>query len=295
MTSSSSPRLTVAICFHNEEGHLAQAIRSILHQSFSDFELLLIDDGSSDGSVAIARSFSDNDSRVRLFVDHRHEFLAGRLNQAMREARGELFARMDGDDVSHPERLALQVAHLEQHSTCVAVGTWAGLIDETEEPFGVIEAPTNEARSARSILERGVIPHATMVARTSWLREHPYDASFTRAEDRDLWCRIDRSTRVDILADVLYVIRVLAGRPGFMSDYLDGQSDLRRVIRRYGPSVIGVTATQQLVWSSLLKSRVMHAAHILGLSRRLVRRRGRQPAPTELARVHQALTSSQRP
>jgi glycosyltransferase involved in cell wall biosynthesis len=289
-----TPRLSVAICFHNEEGHLAHAIHSILRQSFRDFELLLVDDGSSDGSVAVAKTFT-NDPRVQLFVDHQHRFLAGRLNEAIRQARGELFARMDGDDVSHPERLALQVAHLDRHSDCMAVGTWAGLVDEAEVPFGIIEAPTNDRRSARSILERGVIPHATMVARTSWLRAHPYDESLTRAEDRDLWCRIDRSTRVDVLADILYVIRVLPTRPGFMRDYLEGQSDLRKVIRRYGPSVVGSATTERLVLASILKSNVMHAAHLLGFSQRLVRRRGREPTRDELARMSEALGGAQPP
>jgi glycosyltransferase involved in cell wall biosynthesis len=283
-------RVTVAISFHDEERHLASAVRSVLNQSYRDFELLLIDDGSSDRSVEVARAFLV-DPRVEVFSDGRRRHLGARLNEATQRARGELFVRMDADDVVHPDRLRLQLAHLERESTCEAVGTWAALIDEDEHAFGVI-APRGGPRTGRTILERGIIPHATMVARTAWLRAHPYDETLTRAEDRDLWCRVGLEARIDVLEDVLYVIRVLPTGAGFVADYLKGQADLRRVIRRHGPRLTGLPRTARMLSSSWLKSNIMRLAHACGASTTLVHRRGRRPTPTEVRRVEDALSSS---
>ena len=116
-----SPCLTVAIAFHDDEAHLGAAIRSVLAQTERDFELLLIDDGSSDRSVAVARSFL-GDRRVQLFADGRRRHLGARLNEALSRARGALFARMDGDDVCHPTRLARQLVRLEADPALSAIG-----------------------------------------------------------------------------------------------------------------------------------------------------------------------------
>jgi glycosyltransferase involved in cell wall biosynthesis len=92
--------VTVGIPFYNEERYLADAIRSILAQSFSDFELVLVDDGSTDASRAIAQGFRDD--RIRVLGDSRRRLLPARLNEIVANAKGALVARMDADDVSHP-------------------------------------------------------------------------------------------------------------------------------------------------------------------------------------------------
>ncbi|MBX3207371.1 MAG: glycosyltransferase family 2 protein [Labilithrix sp.] len=285
-----SPRATVAISFHDEERHLGAAVRSVLNQTFADFELLLFDDGSSDRSIDVARTFLD-DPRVRVFPSRERRYLGARLNEALGVARGELFARMDADDVMHPSRLALQVAHLDRSPRCDAVGSWAALVGDDEAPFGVIEGVAAPA-SGRQLVERGLIAHATMVARAPWLRSYPYDASLTRAEDRDLWCRIGRTSRVDVVEQVLYVVRVLPDSPGFLDDYARGQSDLRRVVLRHGPRLVGMRRTARLLGASMLKQGVMTAAQHLRASSRLVLRRGRPPRPEERRRIDEALASA---
>jgi glycosyltransferase involved in cell wall biosynthesis len=287
------PAVTIAIAFHDEERWLADAIRSILGQTFTDFELLLVDDGSTDGSVAVARTFL-GDPRVSLTVDGHRRQLAARLNQALARSAGRFFARMDADDVSSRDRLLAQVTHLEREGATVAVGTWAGLVDDVGEPFGIVEA-TPARRTARSLLERGAIPHATMLARTDWLRGLGYDESLTRAEDRDLWCRAGTACRIDVVPEILYVIRVLAERPGFLADYLAGQADVRTVIRRYGRAAAGTPTAARLLAASLAKSEIMRVATAAGAAKRLVRRRGRPPTPDERARIVAALAAAQSP
>lgn len=278
-------RVTVAIAFHDDEAHLGAAVRSVLAQTFVDLEVLLLDDGSTDRSVTVARSFV-HDPRVRVLVDGQRRHLAARLNQAVAAARSDLFARMDADDVSAPDRIARQIAALDP--TRDAVGSWAAMVDANEEPFGVIEASV-DAPSPRSILERGLVAHATMLARTDWLRAHRYDETIHRAEDRDLWCRVGPEGRIGVVPELLYVVRVEARRAAFVADYRRGQHDLRRVILRHGPATIGSGASAVLAAKSLVKEQIFRVGHAIGLGERLVRRRGRAITPVEAERVRAIL------
>lgn len=292
--TSARPRVTVGISFHDEEVHLAPAIRSILAQTERDLELLLVDDGSTDGSLTVARRFAAEDARVRLLPSSGRRFLAARLNELVAEARAPFFARMDADDVSHPSRLERQLEHLDRAPTALAVGSWAAIVDDREIPFAVLEA-SSAPSPGLDILRRGIIPHATMLARTAWLAEVGYDASLTRAEDRDLWCRVGRTARIDAIGEVLYVVRVLVERPGFLDDYLRGKSDLRRVIARHGPDLAGRIATGRLLGDSLLKEQAMRLAVLLGAHRRLTERRGRRPSAAERDRALAALAAAAPP
>lgn len=288
-----TPRATVGVAFHDEEHHLAAAVRSVLAQSERDLEVLLVDDGSTDGSLRVARELA-RDPRVRLLPgDGRRRHLGARLNQLVSAARAGVFVRMDADDVSHPERVRRQVEHLDRHPSCDAVGSWAALVDDAEVPFATLESDPAGARGA-ALLERAPIAHATMTARTGWLRALRYDEALPRAEDRDLWCRA-RGARIDVVPDVLYVIRILTRRRDFLADYLGGQADLRRVVRRHGVELAGPLATARVLGASVLKGGAMRGAVALGLEAALVRRRGRAPTEAEIARVREAFAAAQPP
>lgn len=284
----SAPAITIAIPFLDEERGLAAAVRSVLHQTFGDFELLLIDDGSRDASLAIARSFDD--PRIEVLSDGERRGLPARLNQAVRRARGELVARMDADDVIHPTRLARQLAALAADPALDVVGTWAGLVDDRDEPFAVAEAGAL-APSGRRALEQGLLAHATILAKRTFHLDNPYDESLTRAEDRDLWCRTAFSARFGVVPEVLYVVRVSTREARFLTDYVEAQRQNRAIFVRHGPRLVGVARTARLVAASAAKSAVMRAAHGAGLSDRLVRRRGRPPTSEERLRIAEALAS----
>src|SRR5262249_10266218 len=116
-----NPKVSVAMSVHNGERFLAEATDSILGQTFRDFELILVDDGSTDGSGAIADAYQRKDTRVR--VIHQHKFgLVAALNQACEQARGEYIARMDADDVAIPDRLVRQVAFMDAHPEVAVLG-----------------------------------------------------------------------------------------------------------------------------------------------------------------------------
>lgn len=287
-----TPLVTVGVPFFDEERHLGPAVRSVLAQSERNLEILLVDDGSRDGSLAVARSFA-SDPRVRVIADGSRRRLPARLNQIVREARGTFVARMDADDLSHPRRLEEQLAVLAGGAVDV-VGATAALLDDDERAFGVIEAAPSPV-SEQVALERGILPHATIVARRAWFAANPYDETLTRAEDRDLWCRTWRDTRFGAVPDVRYLVRVTARDPGFLRGYLDGQRQTRGLFLDRGPRVVGVPRTARIAFASLAKSVAMRGAHALGLAPWLVRRRGRPPTERELRAVAETLASAQAP
>ncbi|MBN9165781.1 MAG: hypothetical protein BGO98_21230 [Myxococcales bacterium 68-20] len=287
--SSTRPLVTIGVPFRNEERYLEAAVRSLLAQTWTNLEILLVDDGSTDGSLAIARAFRDE--RVTVVSDGRRRFLPARLNEIVARARGELVARMDGDDVAHPDRIRREVEALEAAGPDYAgAGTWAAVVDERDEVFAVIEASV--PASSVVALERGLFPHATFVARREWLLAHPYDEALTRAEDRDLWCRTVETSRFVIVPEPLYVVRTLSAHPTFLPDYIESQRQNRILFARYGPRTIGWRRTSQVYAAAWAKGIVMRAAVRLGVADHLVRRRGRPPTEHERRLVREALVSA---
>jgi glycosyltransferase involved in cell wall biosynthesis len=283
--------LTVAIPFFNEARSLRTAIQSILRQTFREFELLLIDDGSTDGSLEIARSFC-TDPRVVLLADGRRKHLPARLNEVVRRARGRIVARMDADDLSHPERLMREMSLLEERPNVAAVGTWTVLLDEADRILCVSEA--GRARSRRDALHRGVLPHATMLARRSWLEKYPYDERLTCAEDRDLWCRTVEDSELAVIPDVLYAIRIDTTTERFVRSYAESQRQNRALFLRYGPASEGWPRTLRACAASHGKTAMMRVATALGAARLLVERRGRPPTSEERNRAREIIAAASR-
>jgi glycosyltransferase involved in cell wall biosynthesis len=178
----------------NGEAFLAEAIESMLRQTFSSFELLVIDDGSTDRSVAIVEEFASRDERVRV-LRRAHEGLPMTLNAGIAAARGEYVARMDADDISVPDRLQKQVAYLDAHPACVAIGSSIEVVDETGQHIGLKTfATTHDAISAALLRGVSAIAHPTVVARRDVLRAAGgYDAQRFPSEDFDLWFRMIES------------------------------------------------------------------------------------------------------
>lgn len=286
--------VTVGLPFFDEERHLGTAIRSVLAQTVTDLELILVDDGSRDRSLEVARSFRD--PRITVVSDGERRHLPARLNEIVRRSTAPFVARLDADDLMHPTRLARQLALFEQQPSYDVIGTWAVLIDAAEEPFAAVETGALPP-TARDALVRGVLPHATVVGRRVWFAAHPYDEALTRAEDRDLWCRTVATARFGAVPECLYVIRVDTEKPSFLASYLDSQRQNRVIFARYGPAAVGKLATARLEISAHVKAFAMNSLMRGGLAERLVRRRGRSPSPREKALAREALSAAaaQRP
>jgi glycosyltransferase involved in cell wall biosynthesis len=283
------PRVTVGLPFFDEQRRIGDAIRSVLAQSFTDFELLLVDDGSRDGSLAIARSFRD--PRIRVIADGQRRHLPARLNEIIHTARAPYVARMDADDVMHPTRLARQLAVLDAQPACDVVGTWVALADGRGRVFAVAETGPLPP-SPRAALMQGVLAHATVLGKREWFAANPYDETLTRAEDRDLWCRTAATARFAVVPECLYVVRVDVDKDSFARSYVETQSQNRRIFATYGPGMVGRFETSRLIALTYAKSLVMRGLIGARLADRLVRRRGRPPTASELALAYETLAAA---
>lgn len=197
-----APTISILLPAWNAEPTLGVALCSLLSQTFSDFEVLLLDDGSSDGTVDVAQAFAD--PRVRVVRDGRRMGLARRLNVGIELARGRYIARMDADDVSFPERFARQVAFLDQHPEVDLVGCRAVAFRSDGEILGMLPfAGTHEAMCARPW--RGIpLPHPGWMGRREWFVRHRYGLpEVMRAEDQELLLRSHTESRFACLDEVL--------------------------------------------------------------------------------------------
>jgi hypothetical protein len=211
---TSSPRVSVILPARDGGAYLADAVASILGQSFVDLELLLIDDGSRDGAVAALAPTAARDSRLRLLVNPGAGLVAA-LNYGLGQARAALVARMDADDVALPERLARQVAFLDASPVVALVGAQVAFIDASGAPTGErSHFPTAPEEVAAALTTRGcVIRHPTIVARKAALvAAGGYRPACARAEDYDLWLRLSERARLANLPDTLLNYRVHGGQ-----------------------------------------------------------------------------------
>ena len=204
------PQVSVLMSVHNASAFLPAAIDSILAQTFSDFELIVVDDGSSDNSGVLLDQYAARDGRVRT-IRRPNRGLTRSLNEAAARARGILLARMDGDDLSMPDRLARQVAHLGRHSDCVTVGGQGLFIDQDGWPVGPWRVPIEHDAIDRQHLAGfggGIIHPAAMIRREAFERVGGYDEAIPAAQDYDLWLRLAEVGRLANLPDVVLQYRL---------------------------------------------------------------------------------------
>jgi len=219
------PAISVGIPFRNPGPYLERAVRSVFAQTLEEWELILLDDGSSDGALDFVRSIRDR--RVRVLSDGEHHGLAGRLNQLAAMALSPSLARMDADDLMHPERLAVQLAKLRACSEPTVIGTEAYAIDAQDRPTGFKRTvPRRGYQAKRSFI------HPSVMAPTRWFRDHPYseDPAFGRCEDAELWTRCAATTPFAICERPLLYYREV-GVFNF-ANYRSTQQGVAELVRR---------------------------------------------------------------
>jgi glycosyltransferase involved in cell wall biosynthesis len=185
-----APLISVIMPVHNGVPFVAEAVRSILEQSFGDFECVIIDDASTDESPEIVASFAD--PRVVLLRNERQLGITGTLNRGIAAARGRLLARMDADDVAHPDRFARQQEFLLALAGPGVVGSNVILIDRNGVETGSERHPASAGDIHRTILVHNPFAHGAVMLTRSLLDLHGvYDPAFLHNEDYDLWLRLE--------------------------------------------------------------------------------------------------------
>ena len=198
---STRPLITIGLPIYNAELTLASAIASIISQTYVEWELLLLNDGSDDASFAIAKSF--NDERIVVISDNQNKGISARLNQAVNLARGKYFCRMDADDVAFPGRLEKQVAFLESHPDVDLVASSFVVFRNDGSLCGVVQIPESHQEICHHPWRGFLFPHPTWMGVAAWFKGHSYSSEADGAEDQLLLYNSYRESHFAGIPDVL--------------------------------------------------------------------------------------------
>jgi glycosyltransferase involved in cell wall biosynthesis len=315
LMNDDSPLVSIAMPVRNNRKTLELAVRSIQEQTYKNWELLLIDDGSTDGTVERAGRCAAAEPRIRLIVDGKARGLPERLNQAISLCRGQFLARMDGDDVAYPERLERQLAYICTHPTVDLVGAGAIVFDDRGVPLGKRDcAEHHEAICARPSAGFPVV-HPTFFGRIEFFRKYRYRAAAVRCEDQDLLLRsysearpllpggMLKSQDQDLLVRSFKSAR-FANVPEILLGYREARLDWRKnlISRHYvaisffenhwkdGHRILAVRALAGQVFKSLVDLLAIGT----GLDYRILRHRARPTTAEERGRWEQVWTELNR-
>ena len=213
--------VTIAIPIYNAEPYLCYAIQSCINQTYKNWELLLMCDGSTDCSTSIAHEMAAKDARIRVVDDGQNKGLIYRLNQSINMAKGEFYARMDADDIMYITRIEEQLKFFETHPDADVVGTSIMTIDNENN---IVGSGYYEGRVSSFV-------HPSVMGRTEWFLNNPYAEWPTRAEDLELWLRTSFHSKFYAIGKPLLFYREF-GVPTFYK-YFATQRTLLRIYANY--------------------------------------------------------------
>lgn len=228
--SVAAPQVSVIMPVYNAGRFIRAAVDSVLEQSYRDWELILIDDGSRDASPSMLAAYDD--ARIIKLRNDENRGLISALNRGVEAARAPLLARLDADDIAEPCRLEKQVAAMRRRPELDLLGTWTIEIDADDQPIGEFSFPASEALIRWGMTITNVIYHPTVMMRRQRMEEiGAYDPAFLHAEDYDLFTRILMAGgRVAMLPERLIRYRRTAGQ--ISSLHVDQQQSAGAEIRR---------------------------------------------------------------
>lgn len=208
---SSSPVVSVIMSVYNGEEFLPAAIDSIIGQSLSDWEFIITDDNSNEATRHLLKQY-EKDPRIRVIWQNNRQGLTRNLNQAIGECKGKYIARMDGDDVSRPERFAQQVKFLDENTGVAAVATYVEFINQKGEITGdwADDRKTNSYAAIRRVLPfRNCLAHPSVMVRREIMQQYGYNNEQVHSQDWDLWLRLAADNkRIEKIKTPLLLYRV---------------------------------------------------------------------------------------
>ena len=207
MTNLKRPKVSVITIVFNGEEFIEGAIRSIARQTFADFEYVIVDDGSNDGTAKVLAEWSERDTRIKV-VHQQNRGIPKSYNRALEMAQGEYIAVLDADDLAFPTRLEEQVSFLDRHVDVGLVGSAELAMEVTDRRFWLVNHPVEDTDIRRSWVHQQVFTHsATMVRRQTLLEVGHYDENLPVGCDPDLWLRIIERWKGANLPDPLVLRR----------------------------------------------------------------------------------------
>jgi len=233
------PSVSVIMPVRNCERYVEKAIRSILEQTYTNFEFIIIDDASTDTTAKIIQRLAESDKRIVFTSNQTNLGLTKNLNIALRKSRGKFIARMDGDDISLPNRFAHQVEFLDAHPEISIVGTWAQIIDGSDKVIGRLEYETKNERIRKRMIQRSQFIHPSVMFRKEIVESVGfYDESFRSAQDYEFFPRALTKHKGENIPQVLLQYRWdFTQNEGFTSGKKQERNALRarfRMLTKYG-------------------------------------------------------------
>ena len=272
-----TPLVTIAIPIYNAEKYLDYAICSCINQTYTNWELLLMCDGSTDNSLQIAESYAAKDARITVVNDCVNKGLVYRLNQSVQMANGKYYARMDADDIMGINRIEEQVNFLEDHSDIDLVGSSIMIIDDNNS---IVGSGTSFGRVYGFI-------HPTVMGHTEWFRNNPYSEWAVRAEDKELWCRTNHKSCFWSLNKTLLFYREF-GVPTLKKTLIT-QKTLLKIFSRYKQYRKTLWWAFKNIALTLIKMSIYLFFAMIGRIDIVIRMRRRRPVPCELAMTKEDL------
>jgi len=210
--TESAPLVSIILPVFNAASYLGEAIDSILAQSFSDWELIAVDDASSDNSAAILEDYAAADSRIRVFRNEINLGVGGTLDRAISESRGQYIARMDADDICSPDRVAVQLKHLQQNPEVIAVGGQIREMQENGETIRIKSFPTEPEEVYTMMFLCVPIQHpALMVNRAALPEGFNWYEGWSVGEDSNLFFKLTQFGKLSNVPELILSYRVCDG------------------------------------------------------------------------------------
>lgn len=280
MIKDTKPLVTIAIPIFNAEKYLEYAIQSVINQTYSNWELLLMEDGSTDESASIAKRMAGNDSRIKYIADGKNRGLVYRLNQSVSLAQGQYYARMDADDIMAVKRIETQVEYLVENPTVDVLGSSAMLINENNDISG--------SQNMNGVKDFFI--HPSVIGKTIWFQTHLYDKTAVRIEDKDLWLRTSRTSVFYNISEPLLFYRAFATVD--LSQLLASNKRQRLLFKQYKrynrPIIWGILN----ICKTYVKDVIFSLMFFFGAGRLYIKTRGRNAVPPEICLSEDDLLNS---
>lgn len=254
--------ITIAIPFYNAEKYLSLAIDSVIKQTYKDWILLLVDDGSTDSSLNIANDYSKQDNRILVFSDGENKNLGYRLNQIPNLVTTEYLARMDADDIMHPQKIEKQMLILLKHPEIDVLGTNSYSIDENNIVFGIRLPETKDV-----FVKTKEFIHPTIMAKTQWFKNNLYDVDALRIEDKELWYRTNNKFSFYMLTEPLFFYREFADN--YYKKYYQANTAKDYILAKYKKDPFWIKYFKD----NIIKGKIYQFFNIFGIEHILIKRR----------------------
>ena len=254
--------ISIGIPFFNAEAYLEDAIKSVLSQTYEEWELILIDDGSTDNSLTIAQSF--NDERIRVISDGMNKKLPFRLNQIIREAKYDYIARMDADDLMDPCRIERQLEVIKNNNVdLVTTGMYS--IGRNNEIQGKRILPNYQMEAKQILKGLTNLLHASLLAKKEWYLRNLYREDNALAEDYELWltAAIKNDLNYSVIEEPLYFYREIENVK--KNKMIQGYNTQIEVINRYYKDIISEKSKNKIIFRFNFKKKIVNILDILNL------------------------------